>query len=162
MINLSPLPPSEVTDGVQEYFTLADKAYRNWTQAPKGYTAPYALHSGYHPDGNEIDQFESVTLMTKKIISLLDIDPKASTAILENGCGVGSISYQIATAYPNSLVIGTNITPSQASTANKYRVSSGLSNLWYILGDYNQPCFPDNSFKVSPVHIHLNFINKFP
>jgi|SRR3989344_9028054 len=118
------------------YYELADRAYRNWTQLPEGSNIPYSLHSGFHPEGVELDQYESISLMNSKIIDLMDIPEQKEVNILDAGCGVGSIAFEIARMNSNAGILGINLMPTQIKFAEEFRLAAKLDNISYILADF--------------------------
>ena len=135
-----------ITEGLITYFTESDQAYRNWTQVPPGMDIPHALHTGFHPDGTELGQFESITTMNNLLIGLLDIPSDVNAVILDAGCGVGNLSFEIASELPQSKVFGLNITQSQTLVASDYANRQRLRNLHYVIGDYTDLPFQVESF----------------
>lgn len=128
---------------ITSYYTLADKAYRGWSEIPDNQEEPYSFHCGYHPVGKELGQYDSINLMTKKIIEAAKIEN--GQIILDAGCGVGSIAYKIAQCFPDSLVLGINIVPLQIQVANQFRQIRKMENLFYLLNSFDEVAFARES-----------------
>jgi ubiquinone/menaquinone biosynthesis C-methylase UbiE len=82
--------------------------------------------------------------MTKKIIEAANI--KEGQIVLDAGCGVGSIAYEIALCFPESLVLGINIVPLQIQVADQFKQKGKIGNLFYLLNSFDEMALPSESF----------------
>ncbi|KKS94820.1 MAG: Methyltransferase type 11 [Candidatus Collierbacteria bacterium GW2011_GWB1_44_6] len=130
-------------ESIRKYYIDSEKPYRNWgvdLERPD----VYALHCGFHPDGEMIDHHQSVKLMTQKIIELACIIPGDN--VLDAGCGTGSLLFEASESQPEANFFGINISTNQLESAKKYLRTTKLSNTTLSYQDYLYTAFPAGLF----------------
>jgi SAM-dependent methyltransferase len=80
--------------------------------------------------------------LVNKAVALLDCG--AARRVLDIGCGRGTSSYLIATAFPQAHVIGLDLLPDHIAVAHTLYINT--PNLAYVTGDAMQLDFADRSF----------------
>lgn len=131
------------TTNIVKYYEDSEEGYKRWSQVPEGIDVPYALHTGYHVPGKVQTPYESIQEMNDNILRLLEINEEGLT-IVDAGCGVGNLAYDIAKKYVATNVYGINITERQIYLAEGYRERAGLGNLSYLASDYSYIPFSNN------------------
>lgn len=112
--------------------------------------AVYSLRNGLSSDGDGPYQpIIGLRRMARHIASLLDVQP--NQLVLDQGCGVGSIAFRIATEMPTARVVGSNIFLTQLDYANEIKRerngrSKNLNNLYFCGGNYLENPFTDHAF----------------
>lgn len=100
----------------------------------------YGMHIGYQ-DENFLNESAS-KLMERKIIEEADI--RGGYRILDAGCGMGTLVFEIADLYPNSSVHGIELLNEHVSVAGRHKAEA--SNVFFSRQDYLNLAFRDNSF----------------
>ena len=77
---------------------------------------------------------------------------KPNMAILDIGCGPGSISVDLARRVPQGHVTGIEYISDPLDQAQSLAASEGVTNVDFRVGDIHSLDFPDNSFDI--VHVH--------
>jgi cyclopropane fatty-acyl-phospholipid synthase-like methyltransferase len=80
--------------------------------------------------------------LVKKSLALLDLG--SGHRVLDVGCGRGTSSYVMASAFPDAQVTGIDLLPENVAVA--HTLYGNTSNLIYREGDAMQLDFPDRSF----------------
>lgn len=73
---------------------------------------------------------------------------KSDKLILEAGCGTGRFCCLLAKDFPDSRVIGIDISPDSLRIANRLKEYSRVSNVSFEIGNMFQMPYPDNCFEV--------------
>lgn len=100
----------------------------------------YGMHIGYQ--GDDMNSDSASKLMEKKIIREADIQD--GQQILDAGCGMGTLVFEIGSLYPNSRVYGIDLLDEHVSVANRYKTD--FHNVSFSRQDYLSLAFRDNSF----------------
>lgn len=66
--------------------------------------------------------------------------------VMDAGCGVGGVSLTLAKVYPNIKFIGVTLSNGQIATAQNRAKNAHIKNAEYILANYLNLSFPNNSF----------------
>jgi len=101
----------------------------------------YGMHIGYQDNGSGNNESAS-KLMERKIIREADIQD--GQQILDAGCGMGTLVFEIASLYPNSRVHGIDLLDEHVSIANRYKTE--FQNVSFSRQDYLDLALRDNSF----------------
>jgi cyclopropane fatty-acyl-phospholipid synthase-like methyltransferase len=103
------------------------------------------IHFGFHPNPEfPIDHFESLKLMTSKIIQLADI--RQGQTVLDAGCGVGGVLLEIAKT-EGVAAYGINVSQPQIVAAQgRISKASLTERVCVIQQDYTSTQFASNFF----------------
>jgi cyclopropane fatty-acyl-phospholipid synthase-like methyltransferase len=78
---------------------------------------------------------------------LLGFKTQSPLQILDAGCGVGGTSIYLAQKYPQVFFTGITIVPTHVQMAERFAIKRSVtSNTRFLLQNYCQTSFPDNSF----------------
>jgi len=131
-------------DILNTYYRDSDSAYSNWGPDPE-ISGVYAIHLGFNPDHKHpMDNRKAVDLMTHKVI--VDCRIKPGNQVLDAGCGVGSISFKIASMYPDVRVWPINVVDLQLRKIRNRIVENHVGNVIPSLQDFQQMALAENSF----------------
>lgn len=133
----------ELLKHITTYYTISAPAYMNWG-ADYDREGVYALHCGFHPQEETIDNHQAVKRMTGKIIDLSKIIE--GQRILDSGCGTGSVTFEIASLFPSCEVHGINITTNQIAEAYQFKLKHKIRNVYFSYQDYIMTGFKNDSF----------------
>lgn len=124
---------SDTKEQVSEYYRQADNAYRNWGRDPilKGL---YGIHCGFYLPGSNIDHHTAVKELVSRLIQFADIPSRGR--VLDAGCGVGSISFEVAQQLPTCTVLGVNISEEQLKVAHDLVNRYNFRNVSFSRQDY--------------------------
>ncbi len=105
-----------------------------------------AIHFGYYDKGIR-SHTEAVLHMNDVSWQLLKLNPQLPLQILDAGCGVGGTSIYLAQKYPQVSFTGITIVPTHMIMADRFaKKRSVAANTRFLLQNYCQTSFPDNSF----------------
>ena len=79
-------------------------------------------------------------------------------AILDIGCGPGSITIDFARLVPHGHVTGVEYVPDPLDQARALASSQDITNISFEIGDIHHLPFPDNSYDIAHVHQVLQHI----
>jgi len=126
------------------YYRDSDSAYSNWGPDPE-ISGVYAIHLGFNPDyKHPMDNRKAVDLMTRKVIEACGINQ--GDRVLDAGCGVGSISFKIASMYPDVRICPINVVNLQLRKIHDRIAGSVIGNVLPSLQDFQRTSFAENSF----------------
>lgn len=128
---------------IREYFDTTAPGYKAWGSLPEK-EGIYALHCGFHPQGLESNHQESIRLMTQRVIDTAEINH--GQIILDAGCGVGDITFDIAARNPTTIVVGITISEDQIYIASAYKKTHQIYNAHFSVMDFSALGFLENSF----------------
>ena len=126
-----------------EYYDRSVTAYSNWSQT--GGLEPPSCHCGFHPEGNEIGQKESISLMTDLIIDKLNLTEQPNGIVVDAGCGFASLGYRIAKQTPFWNVVGINLNRTQLVVAKGFVATANLNNLILLESSFDNLPMDSNS-----------------
>lgn len=101
----------------------------------------YGMHTGYRDQHSETKESAS-KLMERKMINESNI--RDGQRILDAGCGTGTLTFEIASLYPNTKVYGIDILEEHLEIASRYKSNS--HNVLFSRQDYLNLAFGDNAF----------------
>lgn len=134
--------PRGLFDSIITYYKEAEKAYENWGRDPQR-EGVYAIHMGLDESADHTNHYQAVKKMTVKMADTVGADAQR---VLDVGCGSGSVSFEIASRFPNTQVFGINISPNQIFAAQRFRSIAGIKNTHFSIQDYIEPAFTDKGF----------------
>jgi 27-O-demethylrifamycin SV methyltransferase len=140
---LKPIDMSQLNERIRSYYEITTPGYKNWGTLPEK-EGIYALHYGYYSEKEETTHHQSLRNMTQKIIEVAQI--ASGQVILDTGCGVGEIAFEIAARYPQAQVVGITLLNQQANTAQRYRENMQVKNAHFSVQDFSFTGFPRNTF----------------
>lgn len=128
------------TERVIEFYEEAGKDYLHWS---KGFN----MHLGFYRRGlNPFDREKMLEQMNLEIAARLQIDSIDKAFLVDLGCGAGAIARSVAKNYPDSIIKGVTLAPSQVETAAKLNASENLHERIEILkADYTALPFADGA-----------------
>lgn len=125
------------------FYNSKTRIFRSWSPDIKR-KGLYALHAGYQnwqePTSNPL----AIQQMNQKIIDASDIKP--NQIILDAGCGVGSLTFEIASQQPTVKVFGIDIVKKHILLANRFKSTLEDPNVTLSLQDYHNTSFPNSFF----------------
>jgi len=101
----------------------------------------YGMHTGYRDKDSGVKESAS-KLMERKMINESNI--RDGQRILDAGCGTGTLTFEIASLYPNTKVSGIDILEEHLEIASRYK--SNFHNVLFSRQDYLNLAFGDNAF----------------
>lgn len=105
-----------------------------------------AIHLGYYDKGIS-SHTDAVLHMNDVSWDLLSLNAQTPLQILDAGCGVGGTSIYLAQKYPKVSFTGITIVPTHTSMAERFAEKRHVTmNTRFILQNYCQTSFPDNTF----------------
>jgi ubiquinone/menaquinone biosynthesis C-methylase UbiE len=81
---------------------------------------------------------------------------KADQKILDVGCGLGSLSCDLAKHVPEGSVIGVDKSQEDLVKAREFAKLEGITNISFLIGDAASLGFPDNEFDIDHSHQALH------
>ena len=101
----------------------------------------YGMHTGYR-DNNSGTKESASKLMERKMIKEADV--RNGQRVLDAGCGTGTLTFEIASLYPNTEVYGIDLLEDHIEIAGRYRAN--FPNVLFSRQDYLNLAFGNNSF----------------
>jgi MPBQ/MSBQ methyltransferase len=128
------------TERVIDFYEEAVRDYEHWSRG-------FNMHLGFYRRGmNPFDRegmLEQLNLEVARRLRLSSGDP---SFLIDLGCGVGAIARSVARNYPDAIVKGITITPSQVEIAAKLNVDEDLQNrIEVIKGNYTALPFDEGT-----------------
>jgi ubiquinone/menaquinone biosynthesis C-methylase UbiE len=110
-----------------EFYDEAGIDYEHWSSGLN-------MHLGFYRNGLRLyDREAMLEQMNLEIASRLQIKSKATVHLIDLGCGAGSIARTIAKTYPDALIKGVTIVPSQVDLASELNAREGLRSRIEVL-----------------------------
>lgn len=129
--------------GLEAFYKGAAPIFLKWSPDQKR-IGLYALHIGYQnwqdPTGNSASTLQ----MSQKIIELSEIKP--GQIILDAGCGVGTLTFEINNIEPKTGVYGIDISENHIRLASRYSDQNGSSYPIFSVQDYEHIAFRSETF----------------
>jgi ubiquinone/menaquinone biosynthesis C-methylase UbiE len=131
------VPPSPLERTIA-FYEDATEDYEHWSSG-------FNMHLGFYRRGmNPFDREGMLEQLNTEIGRRLRLDPHYATTLIDLGCGVGAISRTIARNYPNAVIKGVTVSPTQVKTANRLNKLEALDDRIEILNcDYRDLPFDD-------------------
>ncbi len=125
---------------VTEFYEEASADYEHWSRG-------FNMHLGFYRRGlNPFDREQMLEQMNLEIAARLGVDCQTAPFLVDLGCGAGAISRSVARRFPQAVVKGVTLAPSQVETARKLNAKENLEHRIEILrGDYAALPFADGS-----------------
>jgi len=101
------------------------------------------IHYGYFEKGIHTHK-EAILNMNDYVWSLIGLENRESSRILDAGCGVGGTSIYLAKKYPNVEFIGLAISSEQINLANNLAKKYQVKNVKFKTKSYLDTGLPDN------------------
>lgn len=119
------------TERVIEFYEEAGMDYEHWS---KGFN----MHLGFYRRGiNPFDREKMLEQLNLEIAARLQLDAKDKAFLIDLGCGAGAVARSVAKNYPDSIIKGVTIAPSQVEAAARLNAQANLQKQIEILkGDY--------------------------
>jgi len=136
-VEIDPLSPVE---RAVEFYEEASADYEHWSRN-------FNMHLGFYRRGTGmLNREKMLEQMNLEVASRFGLDPEKTATLIDLGCGLGAISRTIARNYPNWLIKGVTVSPTQVRTAEKLNSLAGLRERIEILEcDYTHLPFEDSS-----------------
>ena len=103
----------------------------------------YAIHSD-----EECERLEAQAQLVPLSFHLKHLPLKPGVAVLDAGCGSGSMSRQIAKAQPDATVVGVDLREPYLDFARRKAASENLTNVKFEKGDVRALPFDDATFDI--------------
>lgn len=102
----------------------------------RGKEYAYNLHHGLStPNEERYRPTDGLHRMTQYVLDMADVQP--GDYVLDAGCGVGSISFQLAQRHPDAYIVGANLSFVQLDHAETIRAEREIKNVLFCQADYN-------------------------
>lgn len=133
----------ERRQGIENFYGEAAPIFFRWSPDPKR-IGLYAIHIGYQNWQEPVSNAVSALQMSQKIIELSEIRP--GQTILDAGCGVGNLSFEINNIEPKTRVYGIDITRNHIYLANQYNEQNRPFCPQFSIQDYEHIAFQSGTF----------------
>jgi arsenite methyltransferase len=121
-----------------------DTIVRYYTESERGYRIFHSRDGSIHMTLAAPDSSSSQANLGQAHIVQQHVQELSAQTILELGCGKGFNLAHLARLNPNARLVGVDLTPSHISIAS--RKYSGLRNLRFMLGDFQELPFSEAEF----------------
>jgi cyclopropane fatty-acyl-phospholipid synthase-like methyltransferase len=114
-----------------EFYEEAGMDYEHWSKN-------FNMHLGFYRRGlNPFKREKMLEQLNLEIAARLQLDAKDAPFLIDLGCGAGAISRSVARNYPDAIIKGVTLAPSQVETAVKLNARENLQKQIEIFkGDY--------------------------
>lgn len=129
--------------GIENFYRESMPNFLEWSPDLKK-TGLYVMHIGYQNWQEPVSNSISVLQMSKKIIELSEISP--GQTILDAGCGVGNLTFEINDIEPKARVFGIDLTKNHIYLANQYIDYEKFTHPQFSIQDYEHTAFHSNAF----------------
>ncbi len=128
---------------IENFYKEAAPIFLKWSPDPKK-IGLYAMHIGYQNWQKPVSNSDAALQMSQKIIELSEIKP--GQVILEAGCGVGTLTFEISSTEPKARVYGIDISKNHIHLANQYNEHAKSPYPVFSVQDYEHIAFRDGIF----------------
>ena len=121
--------PAQISsiERIIEFYEEAGMDYEHWS---KGFN----MHLGFYRRGlNPFDREKMLEQLNLEIAARLQLNAIDKAFLIDLGCGAGAIARSVAKNYPDSVIKGVTLAPSQVETAARLNVQANLQNQIEIL-----------------------------
>jgi len=134
----------ELLINIEAHYQNSADLFKSWGINTSDGT--FALHTGFYSDPINIQENDGVSKMTTKVIELADIG--RNQRVLDAGCGMGNLTFEIGNRYAkhNVRVHGIDISSTNLHEANSAHQLNKSANVSFSKQDYLNTAFPDNTF----------------
>ena len=139
-------PPtnSAISSKEEEVRNYYDSFWSNKTHTNQFYLSD-GFHLGFFEKG--IIKLEvAIRNMNDFIGRLLCLRSDLPQKIFDAGCGVGATSRYLSKKFPQNYFTGISLTPNEIKLAKKIQKEQNIINAEFLVGNYTDIKFPDNSF----------------
>lgn len=133
----------ERRERLENFYRQAASNFLEWSPDPKR-SGLYSLHIGYQNWKEPVSNSDSVLQMSQKIIEHSKV--KAGQRILDAGCGVGNLSFEINAIEQKAKVYGVDITHDHIQLANQYKRQEQTSFPQFSVQDFEHIGFSSSIF----------------
>lgn len=133
---------NEKYQGIETFYKEAAPNFLKWSPDPKR-VGLYAMHIGYQNWQEPVSNPISALQMSHKIIELSEIRPEQ--VILDAGCGVGTLTFEINNIEPKARVYGIDLSENHIQLASQYNEHEKLASILSIQ-DYEHIAFRSETF----------------
>ncbi|MDD5415487.1 MAG: methyltransferase domain-containing protein [Candidatus Daviesbacteria bacterium] len=129
---------------IETFYRQTAPIFLKWSPDPKR-IGLYAMHIGYQQDwGEPLDNSISALQMSRRIIELSEI--KSGQVILDAGCGVGTLAFEIKHIEPKAGVYGIDISRNHIHLASQYEDRDDSFCPIFSIQDYEHLAFRSGTF----------------
>jgi MPBQ/MSBQ methyltransferase len=112
-----------------DFYEEAGSDYEHWSSGLN-------MHLGFYRWGsNPFNREAMLEQLNLEVADRLKIHPDDHLLLFDLGCGMGAVSRTIARKYPNAIIKGVTLAPSQVSIAGDVNAKLGLGNRIEIIND---------------------------
>lgn len=134
---------SERYNGIEIFYKEAAPIFLKWSPDSKK-KGLYSLHIGYQNWQNPVSNSSAALQMSQKIIELSEIRPEQ--VILDAGCGVGTLTFEINNIEPKARVYGIDLSENHIQLASQYNEHEKSAYPMFSIQDYEHIAFQGGTF----------------
>jgi MPBQ/MSBQ methyltransferase len=133
--------PSPFYNTIKDYYNIAGPDYEAWSK-------DFNMHFGYCRKLTDIFSLEKMLYrMNDEVLQRLDIPACKSSAVVDLGCGVGTVARYAAKKFPLATITGVTISDFQITKGNALISKEGLNGKVKLVKENFEGCsFADESF----------------
>lgn len=129
--------------GIENFYKEAAPNFLKWSPDPKK-IGLYAMHIGYQNWQESVSNATSTLQMSQRIIELSEIKPEQ--VILDAGCGVGTLTFEINNIEPRARVYGIDLSKDHIHLASQYHEHEESVYPVFSIQDYEHIAFRNATF----------------
>lgn len=128
---------------LEDFYKETAPLFLRWSPDPKK-KGLYAMHIGYQDWQKPVSNSTAALQMSQKIIELSEIKPEH--IVLDAGCGVGSLTFEINSIKSEARVYGIDISIGNIHLANQYKEHKISPYPIFSVQDYELIAFQSGIF----------------